>query len=85
MIGRAQSGQGNGFEPDERDYEAASKILKDLSIKSVRILTNNPEKVTGINQYGIRVSERLPIIIEPSIENKDYLQVKNDLMGHILD
>jgi 3,4-dihydroxy 2-butanone 4-phosphate synthase/GTP cyclohydrolase II len=74
-----------GFEPDERDYEVASEILKDLEIKSVRILTNNPEKVVGINNYGIKVSERLPIVIEPSQENKDYLQVKNDLMGHILE
>ena len=74
-----------GFEPDERDYEVASEILKDLNIKSVKLLTNNPEKVTGLNQYGIQVAERLPIVIEPSDENKAYLQIKNDLMGHILD
>lgn len=74
-----------GFEPDERDYEVASEILKDLGINSVRILTNNPEKVSGINDYGIVVSERLPLVIKPSIENKAYLQIKSDLMGHLLD
>jgi 3,4-dihydroxy 2-butanone 4-phosphate synthase/GTP cyclohydrolase II len=74
-----------GFEPDERDYEVASEILKDLGVKSVRILTNNPDKVSGLHDYGIIVSERLPIIIQPTIENKDYLKIKNDLMGHLLD
>lgn len=74
-----------GFEPDERDYEVASEILKDLKVNSVRLLTNNPEKVIGLNNYGIKVAERLPIVIEPSNENKSYLQVKNDLMGHLLD
>ena len=72
-----------GFEPDERDYEVASEILKDLGVKSVRLLTNNPEKVNGLNEYGIQVAERLPIIISPSKENKAYLQIKNDLMGHL--
>ena len=74
-----------GFEPDERDYEEASKILKDMGINSVRILTNNPEKVDALNQYGIEVAERLPIVINPSSENEAYLKVKSDLMGHILD
>ncbi|MCL4105798.1 UNVERIFIED_CONTAM: hypothetical protein GTU68_028675 [Idotea baltica] len=74
-----------GFEPDERDYEVASEILKDLEINSVRILTNNPEKVNGLNEYGIKVAERLPIIISPSEENEAYLKIKNDLMGHLLE
>ncbi len=74
-----------GFEPDERDYKEASKILKDIGVASVKILTNNPEKVEGLNAYGIRVSERIPLIIDPSAENKDYLKVKNDLMGHMLE
>ncbi|WP_235295940.1 GTP cyclohydrolase II [Portibacter marinus] len=74
-----------GFEPDERDYEEAGRILKDLDIKAVRLLTNNPEKVDGLNDYGIEVTERIPIIIDPSVENEAYLKIKSDLMGHILE
>ena len=73
-----------GFEPDERDYEVASEILKDLEISSVRLLTNNPTKVDGLNDYGIEVTERLPIIIAPNVDNEGYLKTKKDLMGHLL-
>lgn len=73
-----------GFEPDERDYEVASEILKDLNISSVRLLTNNPTKVDGLNDYGIEVVERLPIIIAPNVDNEGYLKTKKDLMGHLL-
>ena len=73
-----------GFEPDERDYEVASEILKDLNITSVRLLTNNPTKVDGLNDYGIEVVERLPIIIAPNVDNEGYLKTKKDLMGHLL-
>lgn len=73
-----------GFEPDERDYEVAGAILSDLGIKSVRILTNNPTKVDGLNDYGIAVTERMPIIITPNKDNEGYLKTKEDLMGHIL-
>lgn len=72
-----------GFEPDERDYEIASEILKDLGIKSVKLLTNNPLKVDGLNEYGIEVKERLPIVVEANEDNEDYLKTKEDLMGHI--
>ena len=73
-----------GFEPDERDYEVAGCILKDLGIESVQLLTNNPTKVDGLNKYGIKVSERIPIVIAPNKDNEEYLKTKENLMGHIL-
>lgn len=73
-----------GFEPDERDYEVASKILKDLAINQVKLLTNNPDKIDGLNEYGIIVQERVPLIISPNKDNEDYLKTKKDLMGHLL-
>lgn len=74
-----------GFEPDQRDYEVAGCILKDLGIQSVKLLTNNPTKVDGLNTYGIKVSERIPIVIPPNKDNEEYLKTKEDLMGHILN
>lgn len=74
-----------GFETDERSYHIASLILNDLGIKSIRLLTNNPEKVNSISQSGIRIVDRMPIRIEPDADNEDYLRIKRDLMGHLLD
>ena len=74
-----------GFETDERTYEIASLILKDLGVRRIRLLTNNPEKVSSLVAQGIEIVDRLPILIEPSIENEAYLQVKRDVMGHLLD
>ncbi len=73
-----------GFVPDARDYEVASQILRDIGISKVKLLTNNPDKINGLSKHGITVSERIPIIIEPQKENKDYLKTKEDLMGHML-
>lgn len=73
-----------GFVPDARDYKVAGEILRDLGIESVRLLTNNPDKVDGLNKFGIKVVERIPIVIEPQKENEQYLKTKEDLMGHIL-
>lgn len=72
-----------GFESDARDYEVASIIIKDLGIESIKLLTNNPAKVTGISEYGVKITERLPIIIKAKKENADYLKTKENLMGHI--
>lgn len=74
-----------GFETDEREYEAATLILKDLGIKRIRLLTNNPEKVKSLNRDGIEIVDRLPLMIEPTEDNEDYLRIKRDLMGHLLD
>lgn len=73
-----------GFHSDSRDYTAAIKILKELKISKIRLLTNNPLKVDSFNNSGIEVCERLPIEIEPHDDNIDYLRTKKNQMGHLL-
>ena len=73
-----------GFAPDLRDYSAAAQILIELGVESVRLMTNNPDKIQGLREFGITVSERVPIVITPGVENKDYLQTKKDRLGHML-
>lgn len=73
-----------GFEADERIYDDAITIIKDLNISKINILTNNPLKIKALEDSGIEVIKRLPIIIEPKVENEFYLHTKRDLMGHLL-
>jgi 3,4-dihydroxy 2-butanone 4-phosphate synthase/GTP cyclohydrolase II len=72
-----------GFGADQRNYAYAAQILKDLGIKAVNLLTNNPKKTSGLEFYGIKVSKRIPIEIEPGPFNKKYLKTKKEKMGHI--
>ena len=74
-----------GFHPDERNYGDAIAILKDLGIKQIRLLTNNPDKANEIQHSEIELTERVPIVIAPIDENQRYLQVKRDKMGHIFE
>ncbi len=74
-----------GFETDERTYHIANLILNDLGIKRIRLLTNNPEKMHSISKGGITIVDRVPLRIEPNEMNAGYLQVKRDLLGHMLD
>lgn len=73
-----------GFEADERTYETAIVILKDLGIKKIRLLTNNPSKLTAFEHSDVEVIERIPLEITPREENRYYLETKKSLMGHIL-
>lgn len=73
-----------GFAEDQRDYAAAAQILRDLNIESVRLLSNNPDKSRQMERYGVRVSERQPIVITPTVHNLKYLQTKAQRMGHDL-
>jgi GTP cyclohydrolase II/3,4-dihydroxy 2-butanone 4-phosphate synthase/GTP cyclohydrolase II len=73
-----------GFGADERTYEVAAAMLRDLGVHGVALLTNNPRKVEGLQQHGIRVVERVPLAIEPNQHNVDYLAVKAKKMGHAL-
>ncbi|MDR1831773.1 MAG: bifunctional 3,4-dihydroxy-2-butanone-4-phosphate synthase/GTP cyclohydrolase II [Fusobacteriaceae bacterium] len=73
-----------GFEPDMRDYAVAAQMLKALGINSVRILTNNPEKMHGLEDYGIKITGREPLEIGYNAINKKYMKTKKDKMGHLL-
>jgi 3,4-dihydroxy 2-butanone 4-phosphate synthase/GTP cyclohydrolase II len=73
-----------GFATDLRDYGAGAQMLLDLGIRRMRLLTNNPRKVVGLQGYGIEIVERVPIAIPPSLHNARYLKTKKDKMGHLL-
>ncbi len=73
-----------GLPADARHYGSATQILKDLGVASVRLLTNNPEKTTSLEEYGIEVVEQVPITPRPTDQNLAYLQTKRDRMGHTL-
>jgi 3,4-dihydroxy 2-butanone 4-phosphate synthase/GTP cyclohydrolase II len=73
-----------GFGEDERDYAAGAQILRDLGVTSVRLLTNNPDKTTALEAYGVKVAERLPLMIAPTEDSLRYLQTKAERMGHDL-
>ncbi|MHC4926581.1 MAG: bifunctional 3,4-dihydroxy-2-butanone-4-phosphate synthase/GTP cyclohydrolase II [Planctomycetota bacterium] len=74
-----------GFQADKRDYGVGAQICRDLGLTNVRILTNNPKKVSRLEVYGIKVAEQLPLIAEPSEHNLNYLKTKKARFGHLLD
>jgi len=74
-----------GFKPDLRDYGIGAQILRDLGIRKMRLLTNNPKKIVGLEGYGIEVVDRVPIEIQASDENEGYLACKRDKMGHLIE
>jgi 3,4-dihydroxy 2-butanone 4-phosphate synthase/GTP cyclohydrolase II len=73
-----------GFPPDLREYGIGSQILADLGLSTIRILTNNPRKITGIEAFGLKVVEQVPIEVPPNDENQRYLETKRDKLGHRL-
>lgn len=74
-----------GFPGDMREYYIGAQILRDLGCKTLRLLTNNPEKVYGLNGFGIEIKERVPIQMDATAHDLFYLRTKRDKMGHILD
>ncbi len=74
-----------GFSADKRDYGIGAQILRDLGLKKIKILTNNPKKVSRLEVYGIEIVEQLPLIIKAGKHNIDYLRTKKHRFGHILD
>lgn len=73
-----------GFDDDLRDYSVAAKMLEQLKVISIQLMTNNPKKVRGLKNAGVNVSDRLPIKILPNEFNAHYLETKRDKSGHIL-
>ena len=74
-----------GFAADARRYHVASEILQVLGVRSVSLLTNNPDKVAALRADGVAVSERVPMVIIPNSHNRDYLDTKRARMGHLID
>jgi len=74
-----------GFKPDLRDYGIGAQILADLGLSSIRLITNNPRKIIGLEGYGLTVAERVPLAIAPSRDNQRYLRTKKEKMGHLLE
>lgn len=73
-----------GFKADLRDYGTGAQILKDLGLKKIRLLTNNPKKVIGLKGYDLEIVERIPLEIPPNPVNEKYLKTKRDRLGHLL-
>lgn len=73
-----------GLPADNRDYAVAFQILRHLGLDAIRLLTNNPRKVEGIEKYGIKVTERISLVVQPTAENRGYLKTKQQKLGHII-
>jgi GTP cyclohydrolase II len=73
-----------GFDADQRNYELCAEVLRYLGVGSVRLMSNNPQKLDGLEKAGIRVAERLPIEIAPSDSTEKYLKTKKAKLGHLL-
>jgi len=73
-----------GFKPDLRNYGIGAQILLDLGLKSIRLITNNPRKMVGLEGYGLRIGERVPVVQPAHDENAEYLSTKRDKLGHLL-
>jgi GTP cyclohydrolase II len=73
-----------GFKVDQRTYDVVAEVFKDFGLKKIRLLTNNPKKVEIVEQTGVEIAERIPVIIEPNPHNEGYLKTKKEQMGHLL-
>jgi len=74
-----------GFKPDLRDYGIGAQILSDLGLTTIRLITNNPRKIVGLEGYGLKVVERVPSVVTPTSENVNYLETKMRKLGHLID
>ena len=83
-LDTVEANEALGFPPDSRHYGLGAQILVDLGIKQIRLLTNNPRKIVGLDGYGLSVVERVPLKIPHNTVNQNYLKAKKDKLGHIL-
>ena len=74
-----------GFRDDERDYAVAAHMLQSLKVKSIRLMTNNPRKISGLTALGVQVTDRIPLVIPPNPYNRFYLETKAAKSGHLID
>lgn len=74
-----------GFKPDLRDYGIGAQMLADLGVRKMRLMTNNPTKIVGLEGYGLEVVEQVPIVVEPCSTNLRYLRTKKEKMGHLYE
>ncbi len=74
-----------GFPPDLRDYGMGAQVLVDLGLSSMRLMTNNPAKIVGLEGYGLKVTERVPLLAKPTEHNVHYLRAKREKMSHLID
>ncbi|MDP8974157.1 MAG: bifunctional 3,4-dihydroxy-2-butanone-4-phosphate synthase/GTP cyclohydrolase II [Actinomycetota bacterium] len=84
-LDTVEANQRLGFAPDLRDYGIGALILKDLGLSRIRFMTNNLTKVVGLQGFGLEISERIPLEIQPNGENKRYLQTKKEKLNHVFD
>jgi 3,4-dihydroxy 2-butanone 4-phosphate synthase/GTP cyclohydrolase II len=84
-LDTVEANQKLGYPPDLRQYGIGAQILVDLGVRDIRLLTNNPRKVVGLDGYGLHIVERVPIAITPNQSNERYLKTKKDKLGHLLD
>ena len=73
-----------GFKMDNRDYGIGAQILADLGLHKIKIITNNPKKIIGLESYGLEIVETVPLIVKPTPFNIQYLEAKQNKLGHIL-
>ena len=73
-----------GFAPDLRDYGEGAQIIVDLGIRKLRLMTNNPCKIAGLEGYGLEITERVPVVIPPTAHDRRYLETKKEKMGHLI-
>ena len=83
-LDTVEANEALGFESDIRDYGIGAQILADLGVRNLRLLTNNPRKVIGLEGYGLQVVETVPIVCKPNPRNRRYLETKREKMGHLL-
>jgi 3,4-dihydroxy 2-butanone 4-phosphate synthase / GTP cyclohydrolase II len=84
-IDTVEANQRLGFGPDLRQYGIGAQILVDLGVRQIRLLTNNPRKVVGLDGYDLRIVERVSIVVPPNKHNRQYLKTKKEKLGHLLD
>ena len=83
-LDTVEANEALGFPPDLRDYGEGAQILVDLGIRRVRLVTNNPRKIKGLDGYGIEIAERVPVVIAPNPNDRRYLETKKTKMGHLI-